>query len=234
MRTIGLIGGMSWENSIVYYQQINRAVRESLGGLHSAQLVLHSCDFAAIAALQKQDAWDALADQLAQAAQALERAGADCVAICTNTMHKVAGEVQAAINVPLIDIRDVTGSALNAQGVRKICLLGTRYTMEQTFFRTPLQEKWGLEVVIPDEAARETVHAIIFEELCQGVVCPTSRQTMRAIIAEQSAHGVEAVILGCTELMLLLDQEHSTLPLVDTTTLHARALADFALLNAPS
>lgn len=141
MRTLGLIGGMSWESSIIYYQQINRAVRERLGGLHSARIVLHSCDFAAIAALQKADAWDALAEQLSEAAQALERAGAECVAICTNTMHKVAREVQAAIDVPLVDIRDVTGESLHTQGVRKACLLGTRYTMEQAFFRAPLSTR---------------------------------------------------------------------------------------------
>ncbi len=229
MRTLGLIGGMSWESSIIYYQQINRAVRERLGGLHSAQIILHSCDFAAIAELQRQDAWDALADRLTQAAQALERAGADCVAICSNTMHKVAAEIQAGLDVPLIDIRAVTGSALQAHNARKACLLGTRYTMEQAFFRGPLQQEWGIEVVIPNEPARQAVHAIIFEELCQGVVCPTSRQALRTLIAEQAERGVDAIILGCTELMLLLDQEHSVLPLVDTTTLHARALADFAL-----
>ena len=147
MRTIGLIGGMSWESSIMYYQQINRAVRERLGGLHSAQIVLHSCDFAAIAELQRQDAWGAMAGQLGQAAQALERAGADCIAICTNTMHKVAGEVQAAVTIPLVDIRDVTGSAMQSQNIGKACLLGTRYTMEQTFLRAPLEAKWGRKVV---------------------------------------------------------------------------------------
>jgi aspartate racemase len=229
MKTIGLLGGMSWESTAVYYQQINLAMRDRLGGLHSAQILLHSYDFAAIAALQRADAWDRLAEILAQTGQALERAGADCLAICTNTMHKVAEEVQAAVDIPLIDIREVTGAAIRTHDLKKVCLLGTRYTMEQTFFRTPLSRAAGLEIVVPEEGERACVHAIIFEELCQGIVCPASRETLSRIMAAQAQQGVDGMILGCTELMLLVDQEHCPLPLFDTTTLHAQALVDFAL-----
>jgi aspartate racemase len=232
MKTIGLIGGMSWESTAVYYREINRAVRERRGGLHSAEILLHSCNFEEVAALQRQDAWDSLAESLARIAQNLERGGADCVAVCTNTMHKVAGEVQAAIDIPLIDIRDVTGDALRARHLNRVCLLGTRYTMEQQFFRSHLCRKSGLEIVVPGEAERAQVHSIIFEELCQGVVCPSSRNALLRIIEEQAWQGAEAVILGCTELMLILDQKDCPLRLFDTTTLHAQALADYALTDS--
>ncbi|MEO7715583.1 MAG: aspartate/glutamate racemase family protein [Capsulimonas sp.] len=229
MKAIGLIGGMSWESTAIYYQQINQAVREKMGGLHSAEIVMHSCDFAEIVSLQQQGDWDAMAGKLAAAAQSLERAGAGCLAICTNTMHKVAAEVQAAVNIPLIDIRDVIGEAIEADGLHTIGLLGTRYTMEQEFFRAHLAREWGLKVLTPQEEMYGVVHEIIFGELCQGIVSPANRVRMTEIISEMAKRGAQGIILGCTELMLLLSQDDSPLPLYDTTTLHARSLVSYAM-----
>jgi aspartate racemase len=233
MKKIGLIGGMSWESTTVYYQMINRAVRQRLGGLHSADVLIHSCDFAEIVALQQSGDWDALADRLSEAAQALERSGAQCLAICTNTMHKVAPEVQAAVNIPLIDIRDVAGEALAARGMRKVGLLGTRYTMEQTFFQSHLSRNWKIDTITPGEAQRQIVHNLIFDELCQGLVRHETREELIQIILQLRKNGAQAIVLGCTELMLLLDQKDCPLPLFDTTFLHARALADYALDGLP-
>jgi aspartate racemase len=229
MKVIGLIGGMSWESTAVYYQQINHAVRRRFGGLHSARVVLHSCDFDEIVTLQRQGRWDILGDTLADAARSLEKAGADCLAICTNTMHKVAQEVQSAVNIPLIDIRDATGAAVRADHIRKVGLLGTQYTMEQSFFRDHLTQEWNLEVVTPTERMRGVVHNMIFGELCQGNVLSQNRSELLTVIDELAAHGAEGIILGCTELMLLLNQDHCAQPLYDTTTLHAEALVAYAL-----
>lgn len=229
MKTIGLIGGMSWESTAIYYQQINQAVRERLGGLHSAKILLHSCDFAEIAALQQQGCWDLLAEQLARTAQALERAGADCAAICTNTMHKVADEVQAEVRIPLIDIRDAVGAAIQQQGLGVVGLLGTRFTMEQDFYHSFLSRKRGIEVVVPSVDRRDEVHEMIFGRLCRGVVREEDRMRLVAAIDQMAEQGARGVVLGCTELMLLLGQQDCPLPLFDTTTLHAQALVAFAL-----
>jgi len=229
MKVIGLIGGMSWESTAVYYKQINVEIRQRFGGLHSARVVLHSCDFDEVVTLQKAGRWDELAYMLADAAGALEAAGAECAAICTNTMHKVAAEVQDSIGIPLIDIRDATGSIIQADNIRRVGLLGTQYTMEQTFFRNYLTENWGIDVITPSEKQRAAVHHVIFGELCQGSILSENRAHLIEIIEEFAAQGAEGVILGCTELMLLLNQEHSPLPLYDTTTLHSRALVSYAV-----
>jgi aspartate racemase len=229
LKTIGLIGGMSWESTSVYYQQINRSVREHLGGLHSARLLVHSCDFAEIVALQQQGRWDVLAEMLSDAARALERAGSGCVAICTNTMHKVASEVQASVGIPLLDIRDATGVAIRQAGMRKVGLLGTRYTMEQAFFRDHLCGHYDIDCLTPSEHLLDVVHGFVFAELCRGIVRDESRSELVAVVNQLAERGAEGIILGCTELMLLLEQKDCPLPLFDTTTLHSEALVDFAM-----
>ncbi len=229
MKVIGLIGGMSWESTAVYYQQINRLTAARQGGLHSAKVLLHSFDFALIAELQQQGEWARLAGELAGAAAALEQIGAGCLGICTNTMHKVAAEVQAAVSIPLLDIRDATGKAARLAGMRRVGLLGTRYTMEQEFFRLYLSREWKLEVLIPPLRDLDCVHDIIFGELCQGSVLPESRRRLVLLIQQMAEGGAEGIILGCTELMLLLGPADCPLPVLDTTTLHVQALVDFSL-----
>ncbi len=228
MKSIGLIGGMSWESTALYYQIINREVARRFGGLRSARLHLCSLDFEEVVQGQKSNAWGDLARLLADAGRGLERAGADCVLIGTNTMHRVAPEVQAALGVPLLHIADVTARAITAAGVRSVALLGTRYTMEQRFYVERLA-RHGIACVVPEAADRDEVHRVIFEELCQGVVADASRVRLREIVARQAARGAEGVILGCTELPMILDQAHVDLPLFDTTRLHALAAVDFAL-----
>ena len=228
MRTIGLIGGMSFESTAVYYQMINEAVRTRLGGLHSAKLVMHSVDFQAIVDLQKAGRWDAAAAHLGKAAEGLERAGADCVLICTNTMHLVADEVAAAVKIPLLTIIDETARALSAAGVRRPLLLATRYTMEQGFYARRMAAH-GLALTTPGEAGRGIVHDVIFDELCAGVVRDESRAAFLDLIAEAKAEGCDAVILGCTEICLLLDPNALPLPGFDSTAIHAAAAVDFAL-----
>ncbi|MDT8999994.1 aspartate/glutamate racemase family protein [Paucibacter sp. APW11] len=228
MKAIGLIGGMSWESTALYYQIINREVARRLGGLNSAPLHLHSLNFEQVAERQRAGAWDELAELLAGAGRALQDGGADCVLIGTNTMHKVAPEVQARLDVPLLHIADATAAAIQAAGVRRVALLGTRYTMEQPFYREHLA-RHGIECLTPDEAGRAEVHRIIFEELCQGHCLARSRAVLQALIAELQQQGAEGVILGCTELPLLLQPEDVALPLFDTTRLHALAAVDFAL-----
>ena len=228
MKTIGLIGGMSWESTAVYYRLINEGVREQLGGLHSAPLLLHSFDFDAIIRLQKQGRWDEAAYILGQAARGLEAAGADVIAICTNTMHKVADDVQAQVSVPLMHIADVTRQAVTTRGLKTVALLGTRYTMEQEFLRARLGRS-GVRVLVPEEAGRDRVHSIIFDELCCGEVRPGSRTELVAMIADLAQMGAEGVVLGCTELMLLLTQHDCPLPLFDTTAIHVEALIAYAL-----
>ena len=230
MRTIGLIGGMSWESTVLYYQVINREVARRRGGLSSARLLMDSLDFDEVVRHQKAGQWDTLATLLAGSARALVSAGAECVLIGTNTMHRVAHEVQAAVPVPLIHIADVTGQAILQRGCRTVSLLGTRYTMEQPFYVDHLA-RLGIECRVPEQTDREEVHRIIFEELCQGTFEPRSRQRLREIVELQAAGGAEAVVLGCTELPLLLKPEDVALPLFDTTTLHAMAAVDFALAS---
>lgn len=232
MRTIGLIGGMSWESTLTYYTLINSGIRDRIGdGLASAKLLLHSVNFAEIVAMQKADRWDLAAEALGSAARGLARAGADCVLICTNTMHLVADAVEAAAGVPLIHIVDATGAALKARGAKRPLLLATRYTMEQPFYADRLTAKSGLAAIVPDEADRATVHAAIFDELCQGVVNPASRAAFQAIIARHAARGADSVILGCTEIGLLLGPQDSPLPVFDSTPIHAAAAVDFALAD---
>lgn len=228
MKTIGLIGGMSWESTTLYYQAMNRAVAERLGGLNSARIVLSSLNFAQIAAMQKAGQWDEMASLLAESARKLELAGADCILIGTNTMHKVAPQVQNAIRVPLLHIADAAAAAIRNQGLRKVGLLGTRFTMEQPFYAEHLA-KFGIEAIVPEQAQRNEVHRIIFEELCQGQLLDYSRHVLLRIADQLTEQGAEGLILGCTELPLLLQQAHTPLPLLDTTTLHALAAVDFAL-----
>jgi aspartate racemase len=230
MRTLGLIGGISAESTTVYYQTLNRLVRERLGGLHSAQLVLWSVDFAPVAALQARDDWAATGEILADAARRLKAAGAEAVLICANTMHLNAPQVAAAAGVPLIHIADATAAALKARGVTRPLLLGTRFTMEKPFYRERL-EAAGLAVLIPGEAERGQLHAIIYDELCVGVVTEASRAVVLAMIAQGRAAGADGVIFGCTEIGLLLDPADMTLPTVDTAVAHCEAPVDFALAS---
>lgn len=229
MKTIGLIGGMSWESTLPYYRQINEGVRERLGGLHSARLVLYSVDFADIEHLQHEGNWDAAGQMLARAAQALQRAGADFLVLATNTMHKVAPAIEQAAELPLLHIADPTAEAIRAAGLRRVGLLGTRFTMEQEFYRQRLEQHHGIEVLIPDAQGRQTVHDIIYDELCQGRVLDDSRQRYRQVIAELIDRGAEAIILGCTEIGLLVSAEDSSVPLYDTARLHALAAVEQAL-----
>ncbi len=229
MKTIGLIGGMSWESTVPYYRVINETVRDRLGGLHSARLVLYSLDFAEIERLQRVDDWEAAGASLAQAARVLEGAGADVVVLCTNTMHRVAGAVEAAVGIPLLHIADATGQAIRQAGFGTVGLLGTRFTMEQDFYRGRLLERHGLAVLTPPEADRAFVHRVIYQELCRGDVVEESRAGYRRVMADLVRHGVEAIILGCTEIGLLVAAEDASVPLFDTTDLHARAAVAWAL-----
>lgn len=231
MKTIGLIGGMSWESTQTYYRLINIAIREKLGGLHSAQLVLYSVDFHDIEVLQRQGDWQAAGVLLAQAAQSLQGAGADMVVICTNTMHKVAEQVQAAVSIPLLHIADPTAQAIRAAGLQRVALLGTRFTMEQDFYRARLERQHGLQVIVPEQSERDVVHRIIYEELCLGQIKPESKTAYLNIIRQLQTRGAQAVILGCTEISLLVQQTDLDLPLFDTTALHAMAAADAALIS---
>jgi aspartate racemase len=231
MKTIGLIGGMSWESSIEYYRIINETVRARLGGLHSAKSVMYSVDFAEIEALQQQGNWDEATDLMVDAAQRVENGGADFVVICTNTMHKMADEVQNHIQIPLLHIADATAEKIKAHGLKKIGLLGTRFTMEEDFYRGRLTEKQGLEVIIPTERERDIVHRVIFDELCLGQIREPSKEQYVRIMDHLIRDGAEGIILGCTEISLLIQEEDSQIPLFDTTKIHAVAAVEYALLN---
>jgi aspartate racemase len=226
---IGLIGGMSWESSAEYYRIINREVRNRLGGVHSARSLMLSVDFGEIERLQHAGAWEELTQKMKEAAIQLERGGADFVLMCTNTMHRIAGAVAEAIDIPLLHIADPTGEKVKAAGFRKVGLLGTAFTMEQDFYKGRMRDLFGLDVIVPDAADRRIVHNIIYEELVVGKVIPESRIAYHEIIARLIAQGAEAVILGCTEIMLLVSDEDSAVPLFDTTTIHAVAAVDRAL-----
>jgi aspartate racemase len=230
-KVIGLLGGMSWESSAEYYRIINQAVRDRLGGLHSARCLMWSFDFAEVEALQHAGRWQDATALMIEAARRLERGGADFMLICTNTMHRMAEEVQAAIAIPLLHIADPTAGRIRAAGLRRVGLLGTAFTMEQDFYKGRLAAQHGLEVLVPEEADRATVHRIIYEELVQGRVEPASRQAYREIIARLVEHGAEAIILGCTEIMLLVRPEDSPVPLYDTTAIHAEAAVERALAD---
>lgn len=230
MRTIGIIGGMSWESSAQYYTIINRAVRERLGAPHSAKILMHSLDFGEVESLQHAGEWEALGRMIGESARSLQAGGADMLIIATNTMHKLAPEVEAACDLPLLHIADPTAEAIKLQGFTKVGLLGTAFTMEQDFYRGRFEDRHGLEVLIPRHADRVEVHRIIYEELVNGSVREESREIYRAAIARLVDRGAEAVILGCTEIMLLVGQEDSEIPLFDTTGLHALAAVDAALV----
>lgn len=229
MKTIGLIGGMSWESTASYYQLINQEIKQKLGGLHSAKIVLHSLDFAEIEHLQHQGDWTELAQILTDSAQKLESAGADCIAICTNTMHKVAEKVDNATSLPLIHIADTTALELRNNGINHVGLLGTNFTMEQGFYKHRITEQFGIDVLVPDASDRDLVHRVIYQELCQGIVNPTSKTQYLNIIDDLAANGAQAVILGCTEIALLVDQKDTLTPLYNTTAIHAQAIVNYAL-----
>lgn len=229
MKTIGMIGGMSWESTTSYYSALNHGIQAALGGFHSAKIAMVSVDFAEIETLQHQDRWDDTAEILLQAAQSVEAAGADFFMICTNTMHKVADQVEAAVSIPLLHIADATAEKLVEDGVTQVGLLGTRFTMEQDFYKSRLTNKYGIEVVIPDDQQMDTVHNIIYQELCRGEINTSSRKDYEAIIDSLVVQGAQAVILGCTEIALLIQQEHTKIPLYDTTAIHAAKAVKAAL-----
>ncbi|TPX11762.1 uncharacterized protein E0L32_007499 [Thyridium curvatum] len=230
MKLIGLIGGMSWESTALYYRILNEQVRQRLGGLHSARIVLYSVDFHEIEALQASGAWDEAGRRLADAARALERAGADFLVLATNTMHKVAPQMTAAVpGTPLLHIADATAARIKEAGLRKVGLLATRFTMEQDFYRGRLESRHGIAVVTPDEADRTLVHEVIYHQLCLGVIDPESRARYREIMAKLVEEGADAIILGCTEITLLVDSSDATVPLFDTTLIHAQDAVKRAL-----
>ncbi len=232
MKTIGLIGGMSWESTVVYYQRLNRMARERLGGLHSAELLLWSFDFAEIEAQQASGDWGRATESMVDAAERLERGGAECLVICTNTMHKVAADVQGAVSIPLIHIADATAQAIKESTAVQPLLLATRYTMEQDFYKGRLRAEHGIDVSVPDEDGRSAVHDIIYDELCQGVISPASRRKYLDLISAELDRGADGVIFGCTEVGLLIRPEDLSVPAFDSTELHARTALDFALQEA--
>jgi len=233
VKTIGLLGGMSWESTVPYYQTINRCIAGKLGGLHSARLLLYSLDFEELERLQHADRWDAAGALLADAARVLEGGGADFLVLCTNTMHRVAPAIEAAVGIPLLHIVDPTARTILDAGHSRVGLLGTRFTMEQDFYRGRLEERFGLSVEVPGPASRKLVHEVIYAELCRGVVSPSSHEAFQVVVSELVAMGSEAVILGCTEIGLLLRAEDVPVPLFDTAQLHAEAAAAFALDGSP-
>ncbi len=232
-KTLGIIGGMSWESTASYYRLINEGIKAELGNLHSADLLIHSVDFAPIGELQAQGAWDEMGAIMASSAKRLQAAGAQGLLIATNTMHKVVDEVQSATGLPIIHIADATATAIKRKGLTKIALLGTQFTMTQDFYKQRLVDA-GLQVLIPDTNARAEVHRIIYDELCQGQLIDSSRQYYSQVIEDLSNEGAEGVILGCTEIGLLIKQENSSIPVFDTTAIHAAAAVEFLLDNAKS
>jgi aspartate racemase len=229
MKTIGLLGGMSWESTELYYRLINQGVKAKLGGLHSARIALVSVDFSDIEAMQMAGDWEAAGQALAQAARQVEAAGADFLLICTNTMHKVALQVQAAIGIPLLHVADATAERIKAAGMRTVGLLGTNFTMEQDFYKGRLVQQHGLDVLIPSKPDRDVVHRVIYDELCLGTVKDASRDAFLGIMADLHARGAQGIIEGCTEIVMLVQQEHTDIPLFDTTSIHAEAAVSEAL-----
>lgn len=229
MKTIGLIGGMSWESTVPYYRLVNETVKARLGGLHSAKVILYSVDFHEVERLQREGNWASAGMLLAQAARALEAAGADFLVLCTNTMHKVAADIEAAVRVPLLHIADPTAEDIRRAGLTTVGLLGTRFTMEQDFYKERLRQRHGLQVRVPEAPDRELVHRVIYEELCLGQVRGESRREFRRVMARLVEHGAQAIILGCTEISLLVGTQDAAVPLFDTTTLHAVRAAELAL-----
>ena len=231
MKTIGMIGGMSWESSIEYYRIINETVRTELGGLHSAKSIMVSVEFAEIEALQHQNRWDEAADILIAAARSLESGGADFAIICTNTMHKLYDIIQQNVQIPLLHIADATAEKIKAEGIQIIALLGTRFTMEENFYKGRLVNNYGLDVIIPGSEDMEIVHRVIYDELCAGIIQTDSKQKYKGIIQRLIQEGAEGIILGCTEIGLLVKQEDSPVRLFDTTEIHAQAAVKYALAN---
>jgi aspartate racemase len=231
MKTIGLLGGMSWESSIEYYRIINQTVKSRLGGLHSAQCLMFSVDFSEIEQLQHAGDWTTLTHLMITAVHRLEAGGADFTVICTNTMHRMAEAIEAATNIPLLHIADATAGAIKAQGITQVGLLGTRFTMEGDFYRVRLEERHGLRVLIPQEKERESVHRIIYDELVQGIIRDASRQTYLDVIKNLQASGAQGVVLGCTEIPMLVKQSDVAIPIFDTTAIHAQAAVDLALAS---
>jgi aspartate racemase len=231
MKTIGIIGGMSWESSAEYYRLINEAVARRLGGFHSARTVMLSVDFAEVERLQEAGDWEAAGARLAEAAADLERGGAECLVLATNTMHRVAPAIEAATSIPLLHIADATAEAIRMAGLSRVGLLGTRYTMEQDFYRGRLEGQFGLDVVVPGEPDRTTVHEVIYDELVLGTVRDESREAYRAVMARLVERGAQAVILGCTEIGLLVGAADAPVPLFDTTRLHAERAVEWALAD---
>lgn len=228
MKTIGLLGGMSWESTALYYQQINKMVHGKLGKLHSAKVIINSVDFEEIAVLQAKGLWQEAGAYLAEQALNLEKAGAECILVCTNTMHKIASQIEDAITVPFLHIADATAKEIVSQDIGKVALLGTAFTMEQDFYKARLQEH-GIDVMIPNEADRKIVHRIIYEELCLGVINPDSRQKYETIVEALIAEGAEGIILGCTEICMLIGEVEFSVPLFDTTAIHAKEAVSFSL-----
>lgn len=231
MKTIGMLGGMSWESTATYYQLVNQGVKNALGGLHSAKMIMHSVDFAEIEVLQRKGDWVTMTHRLVDAADKLQQSGADFFMICTNTMHKIAPEICAKVDIPLLHIADATAEKLMQDGVTRVGLLGTRFTMEDGFYQARLSEKYGIDVLVPDQDDRQNVHNVIYHELCRGELLAESRQAFIDIIEQLTQRGAQAVILGCTEIALLIDQSHTLTPLYDTTSLHAQAAVNLALDN---
>lgn len=231
MKTIGLLGGMSWESTADYYHQINTGIKNQLGGLHSAKIALFSVDFAEIEALQHKGEWKQAGNLLAQEAASVEKAGADFLILCTNTMHMVAEQIQQAIKIPLIHIADATGDVLQQQHIKTIGLLGTAFTMEQDFYKKRLEDRYHVNVIVPNASEREQVHHIIYNELCQGKITHESKQVYLSIINNLVKAGAEGIILGCTEIGMLIKQADTEIPLFDTTLIHAEKAVQLALSN---
>lgn len=231
MKTIGLIGGMSWESTQLYYQQINEGIKQKLGGLHSAKIVLYSVDFAEVEYFQSHGQWDLAADHLVKAGMSLQAAGADFLVLCTNTMHKVAPQIEEKSHLPLLHIADATGEQIVQSGITIIGLLGTAFTMEQAFYKDRLIDKFNLRVVTPNEADRKIVHDIIYNELCLGVISETSRTEYQRIMKSLVEQGAEGIILGCTEITLLVNDNDTSVPIFDTTAIHAQSAVKYALKN---
>ncbi|KFC06184.1 aspartate racemase [Trabulsiella guamensis ATCC 49490] len=229
MKTIGLLGGMSWESTIPYYRLINEGIKQQLGGLHSAKIVLHSVDFHEIEACQSGNQWDKAGEMLADAAQGLVKAGAEGIVLCTNTMHKVADAIESRCAVPFLHIADATGRAIEKQGMKRVALLGTRYTMEQDFYRGRLESEFGVETLIPDASERAQINHIIFDELCLGSFTQPSRDMYLKVIERLALQGAEGVIFGCTEIGLLVPVEQSPVPVFDTAAIHAADAVEFML-----
>jgi len=229
MKTIGLLGGMSWESTASYYRLINEGLKRELGGLHSARICMVSVDFEEIEKLQHRGDWAATATLLSKAALSVEAGGAEALLICTNTMHKVAPEIESALSIPLLHIADATAKKLVADGIRRVGLLGTRFTMEQAFYKDRLTEHFGIEVVVPDTVEREMIHRVIYSELCLGRIEEQSRSAYLEVIDRLQAQGVEAIILGCTEIALLVQQVDTSVPLYDTTAIHADSAVEWAV-----